>query len=54
MEAFKIDEQTFTDLEIFSNVKGFSIYSLFKNCKTLGGRIALESMMRNPTNDVAL
>jgi len=51
--AFEIDAQTYEDLNIFPNHKSnFSIYDLFKNCKTIYGRQKVQEMMRQPTNDL--
>lgn len=52
---FKMDEQSFNDLNIFSTHKTtFSVFDFFKKSKTLGGRIEIDKMMRNPTNDLAV
>lgn len=51
---FEIDKQTLRDLEIFTSESGNSIYSLFNSCVTVGGRNKLESIMKNPSNDLLL
>lgn len=52
---FKMDSQSFQDLDIFARANGGkSIYELFKNTRTLGGRARVEEMMRNPCTDLAL
>lgn len=52
---FKMDPQTFDDLEIFSTKHGKrSIFSLFKITKTTGGRLKMEEMMRTPSTDISL
>ncbi|MES2061776.1 MAG: hypothetical protein V4456_07640 [Bacteroidota bacterium] len=52
--GFEIDKQTLNDLEIFTSESGDTIYSFFNACTTVGGRKKLESMMRNPSNDLLL
>lgn len=52
---FKMDTQTFDDLEIFSTKHGKrSIFSLFKITKTTGGRLKMEEMMKTPSTDISL
>ena len=48
---FKMDEQSYRDLNIFGNTENvFSVFDLFKKAKTLGGRALLERWMRDPSN----
>ncbi|SOD14637.1 MutS-related protein [Pedobacter xixiisoli] len=50
--SFEIDAHTYNDLNIFQNHKSdFSVYDLFKNCKTIYGRQKVQEMMRKPSND---
>lgn len=53
MTRFNIDEQTFRDLNVFNHGStSNSIYSIFKNTRTIGARERLEKMMRNPSSDI--
>ncbi|MEQ7799454.1 hypothetical protein ABDJ41_06535 [Pedobacter sp. ASV1-7] len=53
MNRFKIDEQTFKDLNVFnSGSTSNSIFSIFKNTRTMGARERLENMMQNPSSDI--
>lgn len=52
--GFEIDKQTLSDLEIFTSESDNTIYSFFNSCATIGGRKKLESMMKNPSNDLLL
>mgnify|MGYP003585372463 CR=1 FL=1 len=53
MNRFKIDEQTFKDLNVFNHGStSNSIYSIFKNTRTMGARERLENMMQNRTSVV--
>lgn len=50
-----MDAQSYLDLNIFPrDNKIFSVFRLFKNVKTVGGRERLDEMMRSPSNDVSL
>ncbi|RZK40760.1 MAG: hypothetical protein EOO90_13710 [Pedobacter sp.] len=52
--GFKIDSQTYNDLNIFGGYENTSsIFKLFKGTKTLGGRELMEFMMRNPLNSIS-
>ena len=51
MENFCIDDQTFSDLNIFSE-NPHSIYNLFKGTKTLAARNKLKEMMQHPSHNV--
>lgn len=49
MNNFKIDQQTYKDLDIFTESNDSdSIFNLFKGTRTLGGRDKLRWMMLNP------
>lgn len=49
MNNFKIDKQTYSDLNIFTESNDSdSIFNLFKSTRTLGGRERLRAMMRHP------
>jgi DNA mismatch repair ATPase MutS len=50
---FDIDKQTTSDLELFEKVKGEkSVFSLFNNTKSIGGRKRLEFLFSNPITDI--
>jgi DNA mismatch repair protein MutS len=50
---FNIDQQSFTDLNIFSSSSNTeAIVNLFKHTKTIGGREMVYEMMRNPSSDL--
>jgi len=51
MENFCIDDQTFSDLNIFSE-NPHSIYNLFKGTRTLAARAKLKDMMQHPSHNV--
>ncbi|RYG12493.1 MAG: hypothetical protein EOO07_18980 [Chitinophagaceae bacterium] len=49
--SFKMDEQSYRDLNVFRNGENvFSLFDLFKKTKTVGGRALIEQWMRNPSN----
>jgi DNA mismatch repair protein MutS len=53
VENFTIDNQTFNDLNIFSEKGGSkSIYNLFKHTRTLAARKRLMEIMQTPSNNV--
>jgi len=51
MENFCIDDQTFSDLNIFSENPN-SIYNLFKGTRTIAARAKIKEMMQHPSFDV--
>jgi len=53
MASFEIDRQTIKDLDLF-NEDGVSVYSLFNNLKTIGGKSKLKEMMETPSFDLAI
>jgi len=53
MSNFNIDEQTLTDLNIFTKKTGSkSIFDLFKGTRSIGGRERLKEMMLCPSCDI--
>ncbi|WP_316748042.1 MutS-related protein [Pedobacter gandavensis] len=55
MMNFKMDRQTYKDLNIFSDARGAdTIFSLFKSTRTLGGKEKIQQMMENPSCDIRL
>lgn len=53
MIKFGIDKQTSLDLNIFPQTNGdLSVFDYYNQTKTIGGREALENMMRMPLNDL--
>ena len=50
--AFKTDNQTLTDLGIFSANNEESVYQIFNRCRTQGGAFLLEQMFRTPLSRV--
>ena len=53
MGNFSIDDQTFRDLNIFTEQQGStSIFNLFKSTNTIGGRDRLREIMLKPSNDI--
>jgi DNA mismatch repair ATPase MutS len=53
MASFEIDKQTIKDLDLF-NEDGVSVYSLFNQVKTIGGKAKLQELMQTPTSDLAI
>ena len=52
---FHIDNQTITDLELFEKSKGDkSVFALFNNTKTVGGRECLKTMFSTPFTEAEL
>lgn len=52
MMNFKMDNQTYKDLNVFSDATGAeTIFSLFKSTRTLGGKEKIQEMMERPSND---
>jgi DNA mismatch repair protein MutS len=52
MKNFNIDDQTFKDLNVFTEQYGSnSIFNLFKGTRTIGGRERLRQMMQSPSAD---
>ena len=50
---FKMDEQSYRDLSIFSNTEHqSSVFNLFKKTKTVGGRTLIAHWMKNPSNAI--
>jgi len=55
MVKFKIDKQTFTDLNVFPEKKeDISVFGYFNYTKTDKGKDMLVDLMRNPINDIVL
>ncbi|WP_316820605.1 MutS-related protein [Pedobacter gandavensis] len=55
MTNFKMDAQTYKDLNIFSDAGGAeTIFSLFKSTKTIGGKEKIQEMMEHPSSDIQL
>lgn len=50
MASFEIDRQTINDLDLFTE-DNISVYSLFNQVKTIGGRAKLKDMMGTPSFD---
>lgn len=53
MASFEIDKQTIKDLDLF-NEDGVSVYSLFNQVKTIGGKAKLQELMQTPTFDLGI
>lgn len=53
MASFEIDKQTLKDIDLF-NEDGVSVYSLFNQVKTIGGKAKLQELMQTPTFDLAI
>lgn len=50
---FEMDEQSYGDLNIFRTDENvFSLFDIFKNTKTLGGRSLIEQWMRSPSPQI--
>lgn len=49
--SFITDNQTLTDLGIFSRKTEQSVYMVYNSCRTAGGVAILENMFKNPLND---
>lgn len=55
MTNFKMDRQTFRDLNVFNDASGDqSIFSFFKSTRTLGGKEKIQEMMERPSSDIHL
>lgn len=55
MTNFKMDRQTYKDLNIFSDARGAeAIFSLFKSTRTVGGKEKIQDMMEHPSSDIRL
>lgn len=55
MANFKIDRQTFKDLNVFSDASGEeAIFDFFKSARTLGGKEKIREMMEKPSSDLHL
>ncbi|MBC8984532.1 hypothetical protein H9X96_01930 [Pedobacter sp. N36a] len=55
MTNFKMDRQTFRDLNVFNDASGDeSIFSFFKATRTLGGKEKILEMMEHPSSDFHL
>lgn len=53
MASFEIDKQTLKDLDLF-NEDGLSVYSLFNQVKTIGGKAKLRELLQTPTFDLTV
>lgn len=49
---FQLDNETISDLEIFSSKSGEDLFSFFNTARTLGGRSVLREMMQKPSCDL--
>jgi DNA mismatch repair protein MutS len=50
--SFEMDQETFMDLEIFTERAGRkNIFSIFNSTRTEGGRLLLKDMMKRPVSD---
>ncbi|WP_222538641.1 MutS-related protein [Pedobacter polysacchareus] len=55
MTNFKMDRQTFRDLNVFTDASADeSIFSFFKATRTLGGKEKIQEMMERPSSDIHL
>jgi len=53
MTSFEIDRQTINDLGIFTeDGSALSVFSLFNNVKTIGGKAQLIQLMKTPSTDI--
>lgn len=48
---FKLDSQTLSDLEVFHNLDGRSLFDLFNSCVSIGGKELLTEIMSAPSCD---
>ena len=51
---FEVDKQTLQDLDLFKNLKGGLIHSIFNKAKTTGGSIQLNKILKTPVSSIKI